>query len=106
MDRENFDLVLWGGLVAQKQASKRSTIEWSLYHLGERDSANLATRDRSLSTGGLRIYRDAVPGRLDYESETIYQFGSISASFAPAASKLDVSAWFTHFELGYSFARA
>jgi hypothetical protein len=106
MDRENFDLVLWGGLVAQQLASKRSTIEWSLYHLGERDSANLATRDRSLSTGGLRIYRDAVPGRLDYESETIYQFGSISASFAPAAPKLDVSAWFTHLELGYSFARA
>ena len=106
MDRENFDLVLWGGLVAQHLASKRSIIELSFYQLGERDSNTLATRDRSLSTGGIRIYRDPAPGSISYESETIYQFGSISASFAPAAPKLDVSAWFTHFELGYSFARA
>jgi len=106
MDRENFDLVLWGGLVAQQLASKRGIVELSFYHLGERDSNALATRDRSLSTGGVRIYRDPAPGSISYESETIYQFGSISASFAPAAPKLDVSAWFTHFELGYSFARA
>jgi len=106
MDRENFDLVLWGGLVAKQLAAKRGIVELSFYHLGERDSDALATRDRSLSTSGVRIYRDPAPGGLDYDSETIYQFGSISASFAPAAPKLDVSAWFTHFELGYSFARA
>ena len=106
MDRENFDLVLWGGLVSQKLASKRSAIEWSFYHLGECDTNDLATRDRSLSTGGIRIYRDPAPGSISYESETMYQFGSVSASFVPAAPKLDVSAWFTHLELGYSFARA
>ena len=106
MDRENFDLVLWGGLVAQQFASKRGIVELSFYQLGERDSNALATRDRALSTGGVRIYRDPAPGSISYESETIYQFGSISASLAPAAPKLDVSAWFTHFELGYSFARA
>ena len=106
MDRENFDLVLLGGLVAQQLASKRGVVELSFYQLDERDSNALATRDRSLSTGGIRIYRDPSPGSISYESETIYQFGSVSASFAPAAPKLDVSAWFTHFELGYSFARA
>ncbi|MFM9896908.1 alginate export family protein [Sphingorhabdus sp.] len=106
MDRENFDLVLLGGLVAQQLASKRGIVELSFYQLDERDSNTLATRDRSLSTGGIRIYRDPAPGSISYESETIYQFGSVSASFAPAAQKLDVSAWFTHFELGYSFSRA
>jgi hypothetical protein len=106
MDRENFDLVLWGGLVAQQLSAKRSIVELSFYQLSERDSNALATRDRALSTGGVRIYRDPAPGSISYESETIYQFGSISASLAPAAPKLDVSAWFTHFELGYSFARA
>jgi hypothetical protein len=106
MDRENFDLFLWGGLVAQKLAAKRGIVELSFYQLGERDANALATRDRALSTGGIRIYRDPAPGSISYESETMYQFGSISASLAPAAPKLDVSAWFTHFELGYSFARA
>lgn len=106
MDRENFDLVLWGGLIGQKQPSARGGIELSFYHLGERDSADRATRDRALSTAGFRIYRDAAPGSISYESETMYQFGSISASLTPAAPKLDVSAWFTHLELGYSLDRA
>lgn len=103
-DRENFDLVLWGGLATKKLAGKRGAIELSYYHLGERDSPELATRDRSLDTVGLRFYRDPAPGRADFESETIYQFGSISTSLAPTAPRLDVSAWFTHLEAGYTFA--
>jgi len=103
-DRENFDLVLWGGLATKKLAGKRSAVELSYYHLGERDSPKLVTRDRSLDTVGLRIYRDPAPGRADFESETIYQFGSLSASIAPTAPRLDVSAWFAHLEAGYTFA--
>jgi hypothetical protein len=103
-DRENFDLVLWGGLATKKLAGKRGAIELGYYHLGERDSPKLATRDRSLDTIGLRLYRDPAPGRADFESETVYQFGSVSASLAPTAPKLDVSAWFTHLEAGYTFA--
>lgn len=102
-DRESFDLVLWGGLVTKKLADKRGAIELSYYHLGERDAPKLATRDRSLDTTGLRIYRDPAAGRADFESETIHQFGSASASFAPNAAKLDVSAWFAHLEAGYTF---
>ncbi len=102
-DRESFDLVLWGGLVTKKLAGKRGAAELSYYHLGERDAPKLATRDRSLETVGLRIYRDPASGRADFESETIYQFGSVSASLAPTAAKLDVSAWFAHLEAGYTF---
>lgn len=102
-DRESFDLVLWGGLVTTKLADKRGAIELSYYHLGERDSLRLATRDRSLDTIGLRFYRDPAAGRADFESETIYQSGSVRASLAPTAAKLDVSAWFTHAEVGYTF---
>ncbi len=105
-DRESFDLVLWGGLVSKKLASKRDTIELSYYHLGERDSPNLVTRDRSLDTFGLRFYRDAAPNSIDFESETIYQSGSVRASTAATAAKLNVSAWFTHLELGYTFRHA
>jgi len=102
-DRENFDLVLWGGLAAQKLADKRGAIELSFYHLGERDSPKLVTRDRSLDTASLRIIRDPAPGSFDVESEAIYQWGSVSASLAATAPKLDVSAWFAHLEAGYTF---
>ncbi|AQA00640.1 hypothetical protein BWQ93_02980 [Sphingopyxis sp. QXT-31] len=102
-DRENFDLVLWGGLVTGKLAGKRGAVELSYFHLGERDSPKLATRDRSLDTVGLRVYRDPAAGRADFESETIYQTGSVRASLAPTAARLDVSAWFAHLEAGYSF---
>lgn len=102
-DRENFDLVLWGGLAAKKLTGKRGAIELGFFHLGERDSPRLATRDRSLDTASLRFVRDPAPGDLDFESETIYQWGSISASVAATAPKLDVSAWFAHLEAGYTF---
>ncbi|NIJ37499.1 hypothetical protein FHR22_002183 [Sphingopyxis panaciterrae] len=102
-DRESFDLVLWGGLATKKLANKRGAVELSYFHLGERDSPKLATRDRSLDTIGLRLYRDPSAGRADFESETFYQSGSISASLVPIAARLDVSAWFTHTEIGYSF---
>jgi hypothetical protein len=102
-DRESFDLVLWGGLAAKKLAGRRGVIEFSYFHLGERDSRRLATRDRSLDTVGLRLYRDPAAGRADFESETFYQSGSVSASLAPTATKLNVSAWFTHMEAGYTF---
>lgn len=102
-DRESFDLVLWGGLVTKKLAGKRGAVELSYFHLGERDTPKLATRDRSLDTVGLRVYRDPAAGRADFESETIYQTGSVRASLAPTAARLDVSAWFAHLEAGYTF---
>lgn len=102
-DRESFDLVLWGGLFTKAFADKRGAVELSYYHLEERDTRTLATRNRSLETVGLRLSRDPAAGRADFENETFYQFGSIRASLAPAATKLDVSAWFTHAEVGYTF---
>ena len=102
-DRESFDLVLWGGLATQRLGDRGPALEVSFYHLGERDAPRRPTRDRSLDTVGLRFYRDPAPGRWDYESETIHQFGTISASLAAGAPSLDVSAWFAHLEAGYSF---
>lgn len=102
-DRESLALVLCGGVASKKLAGKRGAVELAYYHLGEHDTPKLATRDRSLETVGLRLYRDPAAGRADMETEMIYQFGSISASLAPTAAKLDVSAWFTHLEGGYTF---
>ena len=103
-DHEGFDLVLWGGLIAKARAIGPITAEASFYHLGEHDTPGRPTRDRSLDTYGGRIIRDPVAGNIDGEVEAFYQSGTISASIAPGAARLPVSAWFVHAAAGYTFS--
>lgn len=103
IDRESFDAVLWGGLVSRDAVIGRAMLEISFYHFGERDSARLATRDRSLDTFGGRIIAEPAPGRLDYEVELLGQRGSISRSLAAGAARQAVRANFVHADIGYSF---
>lgn len=103
LDRESFDLVLWGGLLSKRLGDGRTTLEATYIRLDERDRPDLATRDRVLSTFGGRAYRDPKAGQPDFEVEAFAQTGSISASLAPAAAKLEVAAWFGHAELGYTW---
>ena len=102
LDRESGDLVLWGGILSKKISASAGALEFTYLHLGERDSARLATRDRSLDTFGARLFREPASGRLDFEGEVAIQSGSISASIASAAPKLDVSSWFAHAEAGFT----
>ena len=103
LDRESFDLVLWGGLVAKRVAPDGTKFDAAYFHLGERDRPDLATRDRSLDTYGGRLYRNAAPGKVDFELEGDAQTGTISASSAPGAAPLRVGAWFAHAKAGYSW---
>jgi hypothetical protein len=104
IDRESFDLVLWGGVVSKAKAIGPATAELSYFHLGERDAPGRATRDRSLDSFGLRVIADPAPGRFDYELEAIYQRGHVSRSLAANAATQAVSASFVHADIGYSFA--
>ncbi len=104
VDRESFDLVLWGGIASKTRAIGDATVEASYFHLGERDTARLATRDRSLETFGGRLFRDPHPGRVDYEVEAFAQRGRASASTAPTSARLPVEAGFVHAEIGYGWA--
>lgn len=103
-DRENFDLVLWGGTVSRPITRAGTITELSFYHLAERDAPGRPSRNRSLNTAGGRIFRDAKAGAFDYEVEAIYQFGHIRDSLAATAPRLDVSASFVHADAGYTFA--
>lgn len=103
IDRESFDLVLWGGVLGKARALGPAMVEASYFHLGERDAPGRPTRNRSLDTVGGRIIADPAPGAFDYELEAFYQTGSIRASLAPAAPVQDVSASFIHVDIGYSF---
>lgn len=105
-DRENFDLVLWGGQLSRARTLWPGMVELTYFHLGERDAPGRPTRDRSLDTFGGRIIAEPHAGAFDYEVEAFYQTGSISASLTPAAARQAVSASFIHADLGYSFAGA
>lgn len=106
LDRESFDLVLWGGLMTKSTILGSATGEISYFHLGERDAPGRPTRDRSLDTFGGRIIAEPSVGKFDYEFEAFYQAGSVSTSLAPAATRQPVSANFIHVDIGYSFEAA
>jgi len=106
LDKESFDLVLWGGLVSRANAIGPATAELSYFHLGERDAPGRPTRDRSLDTFGGRIIADPHTASVDYEIEAFYQTGHISVSAAPGALRQGVGASFVHAEIGYTFATA
>nr|WP_278254262.1 alginate export family protein [Sphingobium sp. BYY-5] len=105
IDRESFDLRLWGGYAAQK-LSRGSMIELGYVGLAERDAPGRPTRNRHLHSFSARVMRDPAPARFDYEVEGIWQMGRVRASNAPAAASLDVAAWFVHADAGYSFPGA
>lgn len=106
LDKESFDLVLWGGQVSKAKALGPAMAELSYFHLGERDAPDSPTRDRSLDTFGGRIIAEPGPGKFDYEVEAFYQTGHVSASTAANAARQSVSASFVHADVGYSFADA
>lgn len=105
-DKESFETVLWGGLLSKGAAIGPAMAELSYFHLGERDAPGRPSRDRSLDTFGGRIIADPRPGKIDFEVESFYQTGSISASLAANAARQSVSASFVHAEIGYSFPSA
>lgn len=102
LDRESFDLQLWGGYAAQRIASG-TIAELGYFRLLERDGAGRPTRNRDLHSVSLRLMRAPAPARLDYEVEGIWQMGTIRTSTAAAAPAQDVAAWFVHADAGYSW---
>lgn len=104
LDRESFDLVLWGGQVSKAKAIGLATAEVTYFHLGERDAPGRPTRDRSLDTFGGRLIAEPRAGKFDVEVEALYQTGHVSTSLAANAPTQQVAASFFHADLGYSFA--
>ncbi|MDI1296898.1 MAG: alginate export family protein [bacterium] len=106
LDRESFDLVLWGGLIAKSNIVGSAMGEISYFHLGERDAPGRPTRDRSLNTVGARIIAEPHAGAIDYEVDALFQTGQLRTSLAPGAAQQAVRASFLHADVGYSFAGA
>lgn len=105
-DRESGDLVFWGGNLDLPLGKRAGALGLGFFGLQENDRADLATRDRQLYTADLRFGRKPAPGKLDWDLEAAYQFGSISASTSASAPRLAVEAWFAHAGLGYEWSGA
>ena len=106
MDSESSALVLWGGILTWPRLIAQESLQTSFFRVTEDDEPDLATRNRRLNTGSIRLFRDPAAGAWDYEVEAAYQWGSVRASTARNAPELDVSAYFYHLELGYQSAGA
>ncbi len=104
LDREGFDLQLFGAIVAKRGAIGRVTLEASGFGLIERDTPGRPTRDRRLGTASVRAIADPAPGRIDFEVEAIGQWGTSRTSPTIGAPQQQVAASFFHADIGYSFA--
>jgi Alginate export len=100
-DSESAALKLWGGIATLPKLIGNESLDISFFRLNESDVADLATRNRQLSTTDARLFRDPAAGKWDYEVEAAYQSGSVRASTAPAAATLSVAADFYHLEVGF-----
>ncbi len=74
-----------------------------LYNLNEADSWNNPTRKRQYYTPGMRFYRKPAKEQIDFQTETIGQFGTVR--YTPNSTQDQMhQAWAEHAEIGYSFA--
>jgi len=74
-----------------------------LLDLDEEDGPEAETRNRDLSTLGVRLHKPPRPGRFDFEIEYARQSGSMHATTSPPdTTPLDHTAEMAHAEFGFS----
>lgn len=79
--------------------------EFYAFHLREKDAGEEQVADLRLNSIGTHLYTEAAPGTVDYDLESVLQFGTSRAS-ADIGDVRDLRhrAFFTHAAVGYSFA--
>lgn len=101
IDEESLDVQFWGVHAGFRAWYPSVTTELCFLGLREDDGPGRPTGNRRLYTAGVRIRREAAPGRLDFEIESAFQVGQSRAS-ASASTDLDHAAHFQHAEVGYT----
>lgn len=77
--------------------------DWFYFYLREKDMPGVATRNRRIHTAGLRLRRPASSGELDWELESMLQFGDSRVDIAAFRPLLEHKAVFHYAAVGYSF---
>jgi Alginate export len=96
-------LQLWGGIALWRHAAGNLNLELSGFQLSERDTPQLATRDRNLATIDARAFVPTAAGRFDLEVEGAWQWGRSRPGTSNAVPRAEVEAWYLHADAGYTF---
>ena len=104
IDEEYSEVRFWGIRLVSPDWFKQVSGEFYLYGLNEDDHPDLATRNRQLLTGGIRLLKNPSVGQIDFELESTIQVGESRASRSESDTRdLNHQAHHHHFHLGYSF---
>lgn len=104
LDEESGEILFWGAFYERPKFTGDVAAEFYIFGLNEDDSDTVQTTNRQLYTPGARFYTTPAKSAWDWEVEGTWQFGDTRASTSPAdTTDLDVSAYFLHADLGYTF---
>jgi len=101
-DRENTNTWFSGGFFEMNDLGFGINSELYLYHLDEGSSTSVPTRHRRYFTPGVRLFIKPAKAEIDFQLETIGQFGTVQATTAPNSKDLNHTAWYQHADLGYT----
>ena len=103
-DEENWARRFWGVHLQRPGLAFDSQLDLLVYGLHESDRADLPTPNRKVFAPGLRYFRHARPGGIDFDLEGAYRVGSRKRSVLDNTGvELDVEAVMFHAEVGYTF---
>jgi hypothetical protein len=101
-DREDTRTWFSGGFLELNDLGWNINSEIYLYHLDEGSSTSVPTRHRRYFTPGVRFYIKPAKSEIDFQLETIGQFGTVQATTAPNSQNLNHTAWYQHADVGYT----
>ena len=101
-DRENTNTWFSGGFFEMNELAWGVSSELYLYHLDEGSSTSVPTRHRRYFTPGTRFFTKPAKAAVDFQLETIGQFGTVQETTAPNSKNLNHNAWYQHADIGYT----
>jgi hypothetical protein len=104
VDRLNHAIRVTGIYTEYLYLSKRFITDLFLIRVSEKHSERHPNTHRTLNSAGFRLFRTAVTQQIDFQLESVLQWGHSHANAAPAEQGLRHRAGMVHAELGYSFS--
>ena len=99
LDDQDKDVQYFGGHFERRLDSRDALEAYFLVFLENVPNS----RQRELFTPGVRYRRKPAAAQVDFELESVYQFGESQISSSGSGTDLDHSAWFQHASIGYMF---
>lgn len=105
LDAERLETQLFGLFVGSRTLGEGFRGEIYVIGFLEADERGVSTSNRRLVNPGMRVLREAGPGRVDFEVEGVLQIGSSRATRSPEDQRdLEHLAAFAHASVGYTLS--